>query len=107
MPLYEIAVQVVPVLMVALFLDTRASHPRPGSPHRWVRLQTRVYLILCVSAFAVSLLVVTDIIPTGRATEALVIGALIGCIVLMAGQAWRRFSLPQSKGENKARGERD
>lgn len=91
MALYEIALQVVPVLMIALFLDTRtASHISTRTTWR-TRAQHRLYVVLCVSAFVVSLLVVADILRHGRATEALVIGALTGCVSVMAGQAWLRF----------------
>ncbi|SDD67568.1 hypothetical protein [Auraticoccus monumenti] len=88
MALYEIALQVVPVLMIALFLDARtAAHP----PLR-ARVQNRLYVGLCVGAFAVSLLVVAGVLRSGQATDAVVIAALTGCIILMAAQAWRHSS---------------
>ena len=91
MILYEIALQVVPVLMITLFLDTRTASDSPVGPGRWARLQNRLYVILCVSAFAVSLFVVAGILGQGQITQALVIGALMGCTILLAAPAWRRF----------------
>lgn len=93
--LYEITVQVVPVLMIALFLDSRVALARTARSQRSERLQNAVFLMLCVVAFAVSLLIVADVLGQGRATDALVIGALIGCIGLMAVKAWRRLSTAQ------------
>ena len=91
MALYEITVQVVPVLMIALFLDTRTAAPSPGGPAVWPRVLNRAYIVLCVGAFVVSLLIVAGVFAPGRVTAALVIGALVGCISLMAAQAWTRF----------------
>ncbi|WP_157426307.1 hypothetical protein [Agromyces salentinus] len=89
--LYEITVQVVPVLMIALFLDTRIAPARTARSASSERLQTVVFLFLCVGAFVVSLLIVADVLVEGRVTDALVISALIGCIGLMAAKAWRRL----------------
>lgn len=91
MALYEIALQVVPVLMIALFLDARTAGRTPTHPPLRARVQNGVYVGLCVGAFAVSLLVVAGVLPSGRATDAVVIAALTGCISLMAAQAWRRL----------------
>ncbi|KJQ52708.1 hypothetical protein [Microbacterium sp. SA39] len=90
--LYEITVQVVPVLMIALFLDTRIALARTARSARSERLQTAVFLFLCVGAFVVSLLIVADVLVRGRVTDALVISALIGCIGLMAAKAWTRLT---------------
>jgi len=91
--LYEITVQVVPVLMIALFLDSRIALARTARSARSERIQTGVFLFLCVGAFAVSLLIVADVLEEGRVTDALVISALIGCIGLMAAKAWRRLTV--------------
>jgi hypothetical protein len=93
--LYEITVQVVPVLMIALFLDGRTARQRTARSAGLERLQAALFLVLCVGAFVVSSLIVADVLDQGRVTDALVIGALIGCIVLMAAKAWRRVLATQ------------
>jgi hypothetical protein len=89
MGLYEVTVQIVPVLMIALFVDSRTSKVNPS---RSARIQNRVYIVLSVVAFVVALLTVAQILAPSRPTEAIVLSALIGCIVLMGAQAWSRFS---------------
>lgn len=90
MTLYENALQVIPVLMIALFLDTRTAMSVTADRQRGTDVQKRAYIVLSVSAFAVSLSVVAGVLDPGKVTQALVIGALMGCTVLMAAQAWRR-----------------
>ena len=87
MALYEATVQIVPVLMIALFVDSRTSQ---GNPSRGARVQNRVYIVLSVGAFVVALLTVARLLDPNRITEAVVLSALIGCIVLMGAQAWSR-----------------
>lgn len=89
MAVYESALQVIPVLMVALFLDGGAATRAAAERSRRDQIQKRAYVALCVSAFAVSLCVVSGILDPGRSTQALVIGALMGCTALLAEQAWR------------------
>ncbi|WP_157973811.1 hypothetical protein [Desertihabitans aurantiacus] len=50
MTLHEITLQVVPVLVIALFLDTRTTSRATAGPPRRARAQHRVYLALSVSA---------------------------------------------------------
>ncbi len=90
MILYETSLDVIPVLMIALFLDTRTAPPAATDRQLSAQVQQRAYIALSVSAFAVSLSVVSGILDPGRVTQAVVIGALMGCTVLMAAQAWRR-----------------
>ncbi len=91
MGLYETTVQIVPVLMIALFVDARTS----AAPHsRSTRLQNRFYILLSVGAFVIALLTVAGIVGANRITEAVVLGALIGCVALLGAQAWTRFSAP-------------
>ena len=94
MILYENSLQVIPVLMIALFLDSRTTSPvGPGRLQR-ADVQRRAYIVLSVGAFAVSLSVVSGILAPGSFTQAVVIGALMGCTVLMAAQAWRGTDRP-------------
>lgn len=96
MGLYEATVQIVPVLMIALFVDSRTS---TVTRSRSALIQKRVYIVLSVGAFVVALLTVADLLRPSRLTEAVVLGALIGCVVLMGAQAWSRFSRsPDSEG---------
>ena len=93
MMLYENSLQVIPVLMIALFLDTRTATPFSSDRQR-TDVQKRAYIVLCVSAFAVSLSVISGILDPGSLTQAVVIGALMGCTVLMAAQAWHGSERP-------------
>lgn len=98
MDLYENALQVIPVFMIALFLDTRTSPPTAAGRRRQSKVQERVYIVLSVGAFAVSLSVVSGVLDPGRATHAVVLGALMGCTVLMAARAWLRTAHPSVPG---------
>lgn len=96
MILYETTAQIVPVLMIALFLDTRTATATTGRSPRSKRLQNRVFIVLCVGAFSASLLIIAGVLLDGVITQALVIAALIGCIALMAEPAWRRSAARRS-----------
>lgn len=89
MGLYEATVQIVPVLMIALFVDSRTVNVHPS---RGALIQSRIYIVLSVGAFVVALLTVARLVGPSRLTEALVLAALIGCVVLMGAQAWSRFT---------------
>lgn len=91
MGLYEAAVQVVPVLMIALFVDSRTATP---VRERAARLQSRVYVLLSVVAFFVAILTVAEVLAPNQISAAVVLGALIGCIMLMGVQGWARFGRP-------------
>ncbi|WAP52212.1 hypothetical protein OL239_02585 [Arthrobacter sp. ATA002] len=97
MILYETTAQIVPVLMIALFLDTRTATATTGRSPRSKRLQNRVFIVLCVGAFSASLLIIAGVLLDGVITQALVIAALIGCIALMAEPAWRRSRSSQER----------
>lgn len=86
--LYDAAVQVVPVLMIALFVDARTA----ATATLWLRMQHYLYLGLCVSAFTLSLLILAGVVDGNPIAEGVVIAALLGCIGLLAGQAWTRLS---------------
>ena len=90
MALYESALQVIPVLMIALFVDAGVATATARERPRRARAQKRAYVVLCVAASAVSLCVVSGILSPGRSAQAVVIAALMGCLVLLAAQAWPR-----------------
>ncbi|GAA3767434.1 hypothetical protein [Micromonospora maritima] len=93
MVLYEGALQVVPVLLIALFIDTR-SLGRQGSRtmRRWENAQDRVYAALGVVAFMVSLFVVADIVADGPVTKAIIIATLSGCMGMLYVRILQRFA---------------
>lgn len=92
MILYEGALQVVPVLLIALFIETRDAD-RQGSRalRRWAHVQDRVYAALGVAAFMVSLLVVADVLAAGRLPAAIVIATLSGCMGMLYVRILQRF----------------
>lgn len=87
MTLYEIASQVVPLLMIALFVDSRTVL---SASRRADIVRSRVYVTLSTAAFIVAVLTVAGVLEPGVVTEAIVLGALLGCIVLLSVQAWAR-----------------
>jgi hypothetical protein len=99
--LYENAMQVVPVLLIAVFLDTRSSDDQPMSRRQrsWERVQGRAFAVLGVIAFMVSLFVVAGVLDGADLTEAIVISALSGCISLLLARIWRRFEHNQNEDE--------
>ncbi|MER5647065.1 hypothetical protein [Streptosporangium sp. NPDC002524] len=96
--LYDNAMQVVPVLLIALFLDTRGVDRQTGHPpRRWENAQDRLFAVLGVVAFTVSMFVVAGVADGGRLTEAIVIAALSGCIGLLFARIW--FRLTRNSGQ--------
>ncbi|SBT40751.1 hypothetical protein [Micromonospora auratinigra] len=93
MILYEGALQVVPVLLIALFIETR-SLDRTGSRamRRWENVQDRVYAALGLVAFMVSLFVVAEIVPAGRLPAAIIIATLSGCMGMLYVRILQRFA---------------
>jgi hypothetical protein len=92
MLLYEGALQVVPLLLIALFLDRRIAHD--GLTARSRRLQrwsSKFSLLLNAVAFLFSLLNVAGILRSNDATIAIVISAVAGSIGLLCGQIWQRI----------------
>ncbi|MGX6607888.1 hypothetical protein ACWKSP_38050 [Micromonosporaceae bacterium Da 78-11] len=91
--LYENAMRVVPVLLIALFLDTRSPDRRKSRLARWWEdAQDRLFALLGVAAFMDSMLVVAAVVDDGQATAAIVIAALSGCIGLLLAKIWHRFA---------------
>lgn len=91
--LYENAMQVVPVLLIALFLDTRSSDRRKSRIARWWEdAQDKLFALLGVAAFMVSMLVVAAVVEGGKATAGIIIAALSGCTGLLLAKIWLRFA---------------
>jgi hypothetical protein len=90
--LYEGALQVVPLLLIALFLDRRI--PNTGTSETSRRLQrwsSRFSLALNAVAFLVSLFIVAGVLDASSITVAVVISAVAGSIGLLCGQIWQRI----------------
>ncbi|GMA32770.1 hypothetical protein [Litorihabitans aurantiacus] len=89
---YEGALQVVPLLLIALFLDRRM--PVGGATARSRRMQrwsSKFSLLLNALGFMVSLFVVAGVIVATSFTLAIVIAAVAGSIGLLCGQIWVRI----------------
>lgn len=90
--LYESALQVVPLLLIALFLDRRIpGDETTASAQRWQRWSNKFSLLLNAIAFLLSLFIVAGVMPTSSLTTAVVISAVAGSIGLLCGQIWQRI----------------
>ncbi|MBT2486437.1 MULTISPECIES: hypothetical protein [unclassified Microbacterium] len=90
--LYEAAVQVVPLLLIALFLDRRiANDETTARARRWRRWSNKFSLILNGIAFMVSLFILAGAFPASSLSMAIVISAVAGSIGLLCGQIWQRL----------------
>jgi fucose 4-O-acetylase-like acetyltransferase len=90
--LYEAAVQVVPLLLIALFLDRRiANEETTARARRWHRWSNKFSLLLNAVAFMVSLFILAGVMPASSASMAIVISAVAGSIGLLCGQIWQRL----------------
>lgn len=100
--LYEAALQVVPLLLIALFLDRRiigaATTLRARRMQRW---SSKFSLLLNAVAFLVSMFIVAGVLEGTSFTLAVVIAAVAGSIGLLCGQIWQRIdaepAIPQGK----------
>lgn len=93
--LYTTAMQTVPLLLIALFLDIRTPHEDSRMSQRLRRLQgamDRIFAVLGFVAFMTSLLVVAGAIDAGPVAAAIVIAALSGSMGLLFSRIWGRFS---------------
>ncbi|WP_433389531.1 hypothetical protein [Micromonospora sp. KLBMP9576] len=108
MALYEMAMQVVPVLLIALFIDIRGTDRQAagGAMRRWTAVQDRVYAALGVVAFMASMLVVADIVAAGRAPAAIVIATLSGCMAMLYVRILQRFARDRSQQHDQVSGDR-
>lgn len=90
--LYEAAVQVVPLLLIALFLDRRiATDETTPRARRWSRWSHRFSLVLNAIAFMVSLFILAGVMAASSLSTAVVISAVAGSIGLLCGQIWQRI----------------
>jgi hypothetical protein len=91
--LYETTMQVVPLLLIALFLDRRPARVQGTEGSRtYERVQNRIFLVLGLAGFMTSLLVVSGVVHPGDLTAMIVRAALGGCMFLLCTQIWRRFN---------------
>ena len=91
--LHENAMQIVPVLLISLFIDRRAAGDASGlRAQRWLKLQNKVIALLSFVAFFTSMFVVAGVAHSGVVTDAIVIAALGGSIGLLFGLIWIRFN---------------
>lgn len=90
--LYENALQVVPLLLIALFLDRRiASTGTTARAFRVQRWSNKFSLTLNAMAFLVSLFIVAGVLQATSFTLAVVVAAVAGSIGLLCGQIWQRI----------------
>ena len=86
--------QVVPLLLIALFLDRRSTADQTGTGRLaqvWFRLQNRIISVLGIVAFFVSMFVVAGVLEHTTITVSMVISALSGSVGLLFALIWRRF----------------
>jgi hypothetical protein len=103
MVLYEGAMQVVPVLLITLFIETRSSNGEARwARRRWAGLQDRIYAALGLAAFLVSMLVVAEIVSAGRIPAAIVIATLSGCMGLLYARIVQRFDRGRQQDQTTA-----
>jgi len=94
--LYEAAVQVVPLLLIALFLDRRIPNEETTArARRWRRWSHKFSLLLNGIAFMVSLFILAGVMPASSFSTAIVISAVAGSIGLLGGQIWQRIDEEQ------------
>jgi len=90
--LYEAAIQVVPLLLIALFLDRRiVTDETTARARRWHRWSNKFSLLLNAIAFMVSLFILAGVMPASSFSMAVVISAVAGSIGLLCGQIWQRI----------------
>lgn len=99
--LYTTTMEMVPLLLIALFVDNRDEEQRPRTIRtlRWQRRQDKTYALLAVAAFFTSMFVVSDVIESSRFTTAIVIAALSGTTTLLLLQIWRRFDRRRERSD--------
>ncbi|MER7586490.1 hypothetical protein ABTW72_03040 [Micromonospora sp. NPDC127501] len=107
MVLYEGAMQVVPVLLIALFIEPRTiGRSANRTKRRWANMQDRVYAALGAVAFTVSMLVVAGVATAGRGPAAIVIATLSGCMGLLYARIEQRFVQDHGQQHDNVSGDR-
>ncbi|KZF03052.1 hypothetical protein O4160_18530 [Rhodococcus sp. IEGM 1401] len=93
MLLYETTMQIVPLLLITLFLDTRNEGEKGDSKwsRRWIHWQDRAFALLGLLAFITSLLIVAESAAATRVTSAVVISTLSMAIGLLFTRIWQRL----------------
>lgn len=87
--------QVVPILLIALFLDNRDVEEQHANPRgrSWDRMQDKIFSVLGVVAFFTSMFVVSGVVDDSAITMGIVIAALSALLIV---QIWRRFDRRRS-----------
>jgi hypothetical protein len=94
--LYEGALQVVPLLLIALYLDRRITIANDSArAQRWNRWSSKFSLLLNALGFLLSLLIVSGAVPATSLTAGVVISAVAGSFGLLTGQIWQRLDQRQ------------
>lgn len=97
--LYENAMQVVPLILIALFLEGRGASQEGLSRNaaRWKRWQDKIIVVFGATAFMVSTLAVAGVFEPGRITRGVVIAAVAASVGLLFAQIWLRFERPRAR----------
>lgn len=100
--LYEAAMQVVPVLLIALFVDNRSKQRGTASrgAQIYALVQEQLTAVLAFLAFFVSMFVLSGAIEHSRWTNAAVVAGLAGASILLFSLVWRRLG-PWPKKERR------
>lgn len=93
MSLYEITMQIVPMLVIALFLDARDDRwQRPGFRGWFRRTESKLIAFMSAAAFFLSMFIVAGVVDPGHLPQAIVVSALSGAITLLFSQGTRRLN---------------
>ncbi len=97
--LYENAMQVAPVLLIALFLDNRTA---PGEGEdvgpgwtRWFEIQNNVIAALNVTSFSLSMFVVAGVLEDGLLLRTIILTTLGGSMGLLGSLVQQRLNQMQ------------
>ncbi len=99
--LYTTTMQMVPLLIIALFVDNRDEEEQRRTPRRrrWERAQDKAYALLAVAAFFTSMFVVSGVVRGSWFTTAIVIAALSGTMSLLLLQIWLRLDRRRQRSD--------
>lgn len=99
--LYEGAMQVVPLFLIALFVDRRAPMQLTATRRvtAWLlRFQDRAIAVLGIVAFFTSMFVLAGVVDARSWTRGTVIAALGGSVGLLFGLIWYRLTSQDESG---------
>lgn len=96
MLLYENTMQVVPLLLIALFLDSDTTEDLTATrlTRWWIRMQDKAFALLGMLSFMTSMFIVAGVAEPSRGTAAIVITTLGLAISLLFARIWRRLDQP-------------